>query len=85
MVIRAGVLGHPIAHSLSPRIHGAWFDTLGIEGIYEAVDAPPEEFPDVVKRLADEGWQGVNVTIPHKTAAAQLADHRTEAVDAFGA
>ncbi|MEM1410542.1 MAG: shikimate dehydrogenase, partial [Pseudomonadota bacterium] len=56
-----------------------------IEGVYEAVDASPEEFPDVVKRLADEGWQGVNVTIPHKTAAAQLADHRTEAVDAFGA
>lgn len=84
-MLKAGVLGHPIAHSLSPAIHGHWLHTTGVDGAYGAQDVPPEHFGAVIERLADEGYRGVNVTAPLKAPAAAIADQRSDAVDELGA
>ena len=74
MVIRAGVVGSPIAHSLSPALHGRWLDRLGIDGTYEAVDPGADGFEACIARLRAEGWAGCNVTLPFKGKALALAD-----------
>ncbi|MEM9810792.1 MAG: shikimate dehydrogenase [Pseudomonadota bacterium] len=84
-MIRAAVLGHPIGHSLSPHIHNRWFAEHGLDGTYEAIDASPDDFEAVARRLADEGYAGVNVTIPHKEQALKIAHRATEAARAVGA
>ncbi|WP_336488664.1 shikimate dehydrogenase [Methylobacterium nigriterrae] len=73
-VTRAFVVGHPIAHSRSPLIHGHWLAEHGIAGSYERIDVAPEAFPDFVSGLPGSGFAGGNVTIPHKEAACRLAD-----------
>lgn len=75
MTLRAGVVGYPIKHSLSPLLHGAWLDALGIDGVYAQIEVAPEAFADFVARNRGGGdLVGVNVTIPHKEAALALAD-----------
>ena len=85
MVIKAGVLGYPIGQSLSPFIHGRWFENAGLNGTYEAIAVLPEEFAARVQELAAAGWRGVNVTIPHKAAALAIADNVSDAARAIGA
>ncbi len=85
MTRRAFVVGHPIAHSRSPLIHGHWLAELGIDGTYERIDVAPADFPDFVRSLAAKGFAGGNVTIPHKEAAFALCDTRTERADKIGA
>ena len=58
---RAFVVGHPIAHSRSPLIHGHWLAEHGIAGSYERIDVAPDAFAGFVSRLADEGFAGGNV------------------------
>jgi shikimate dehydrogenase len=70
----AGVIGWPVAHSRSPRIHGTWLNRHGIDGAYVPMAVPPERFAQVVRGLAAAGFAGVNVTIPHKEAAFALCD-----------
>lgn len=82
---RAGVMGWPVKHSRSPRLHGYWLKKYGIAGSYTHVPTPPEDFAAALKRLVDEGWRGANVTIPHKEAALALADEATERARAIGA
>ena len=82
---RACVMGHPVAHSRSPMIHGYWLKTLGIQGAYELKDLTPEEFPDFVKNLGANGYVGGNVTVPHKEAAYRLVESRDAAAEAVGA
>ncbi len=84
-MIRAGVVGHPISHSLSPRIHNQWFEDVGIEGHYEALDVAPKAFEASVMECVDEGWAGLNITIPHKAAALEIAQERSAAAEAVGA
>jgi shikimate dehydrogenase len=67
------LLGHPVAHSLSPRMQNAAFAARGLDWAYVALDVPPELFADAVAGLAALGFAGANVTTPHKVAAAQLA------------
>lgn len=64
--IKAGVIGHPIAQSKSPLIHGYWLNRYGIEGAYDRYDIAPEDLRDEVLRLRDAGLAGFNVTMPHK-------------------
>jgi shikimate dehydrogenase len=78
-------MGHPVAHSRSPMIHGYWLRTLGIAGAYDFKDLTPEAFPDFVTHLAANGYVGGNVTIPHKEAAYRLVERRDEAAEAVGA
>ncbi len=82
----AGIIGWPVAHSLSPAMHNAAFETLGLsEWRYVKLPVPPELFAETVRALPAAGFAGANVTIPHKEAAAELADHATAAVEAIGA
>ncbi|WP_209318376.1 shikimate dehydrogenase [Falsiroseomonas selenitidurans] len=77
---KAGVLGWPVAHSRSPRLHGFWLARHGIDGAYLPLPVRPEHFAEAVRALARLGFAGANVTIPHKEAAYALCD----AVDAVG-
>jgi shikimate dehydrogenase len=70
----AGVVGWPVAHSLSPLIHGYWLKEHTIEGSYVALPVEPENFVRCVGALPLMGFAGVNVTVPHKQAAAALAE-----------
>jgi shikimate dehydrogenase len=68
------LLGHPVAHSLSPRMQNAAFAARALDWVYVALDVDPERFADAVRGLAAAGFVGANVTTPHKLAAAQLCD-----------
>lgn len=83
--IKAGVIGWPIQHSRSPAIHGFWLNKLGIDGSYEKIAASPEDFGQTVVRLQQQGFAGLNVTIPHKQAALTLAREVDDAAQAIGA
>lgn len=63
------VLGHPIHHSLSPQIHSAFAAQTGQALRYTALDVAPADFVATLNRLPDEGFRGVNITVPHKEAA----------------
>lgn len=82
---KACVMGHPVAHSRSPMIHGYWLRTLGFPGAYELQDLTPEAFPEFLTHLDAHGFVGGNVTVPHKEAAFRLVDRRDEAAEAVGA
>ena len=70
---RYGVVGHPVAHSLSPVLHAHFAAAAGIDLEYRQLDAPPAEFAAAVRRFAEAGGRGLNVTLPHKAAALELA------------
>lgn len=84
---RLAVLGHPVAHSRSPAMHGAALAELGLAGewSYEAIDLAPDELEPRVRAMAGEGFVGANVTVPHKGAALALADTLSETAREIGA
>ena len=82
---RACVMGHPVAHSRSPMLHGYWLRTLGIDGSYEFADVPPEKFEEFFRGLKRNGFAGGNITQPHKEAAFRLVDRRERAAETIGA
>jgi shikimate dehydrogenase len=82
---RACVIGHPVAHSRSPLLHGHWLKTLGIAGAYERADVTEHDFPDFLGGLRAQGYVGANITVPHKEAAFRLVDRQDEAAQAIGA
>ncbi len=67
------VLGHPIHHSMSPLIHTAFAAQTGQLLRYTAIDVAPEALETTLKRLPQEGFRGVNITVPHKEAAYSYA------------
>jgi shikimate dehydrogenase len=73
-VIQAGVMGWPVRHSLSPRLHGFWLAHHGINGTYEPLEVRPEDCTEFIKNLPAQGFAGVNVTVPHKETAAAAVD-----------
>ena len=70
----AGVFGHPVTHSRSPRLHGFWLQRYGIDGAYIPLGVAPSGFAAAVRALVDLGFRGANVTIPHKLAAFEICD-----------
>lgn len=84
-MIRAFVVGHPVAHSRSPLIHGHWLDAFGLDGRYERIDVAPDRFSPFLSTLRDQGLAGGNVTIPHKEAAFRLVEARTPRAERIGA
>lgn len=84
-MIKAGVIGWPIEQSKSPIIHQHWLSKYGIDGSYEKIAMSPDWFADGVLDLVDQGYAGVNVTVPHKLAALALADTKTDRAELIGA
>jgi shikimate dehydrogenase len=82
---RAFVVGHPIAHSRSPKIHGHWLHRYGIDGSYEATDVAPVDIAAFLASLPERGFAGGNVTIPHKEAAFAAVVRRDAAAELIGA
>jgi shikimate dehydrogenase len=82
---KAFVVGHPIAHSRSPMIHGHWLRQYGIDGSYRAIDVRPDDFAAFLASLCERGLAGGNVTIPHKEAAFSGATRRDDAAELIGA
>ena len=85
MIPRAGVIGWPVGHSLSPRIHRYWLAELAVPGRYEAVVVPPDWLGDTLDRFRIGGWRGFNVTVPHKETIIPLLDRLDPVARAIGA
>ena len=81
----AGVLGWPIAHSRSPRLHGFWLDRLGIDGAYVPLAVRPEDLALTLRLLPRLGFRGCNLTLPHKEAAVGLVDTLSARAERIGA
>lgn len=82
---RAAVLGHPINHSLSPKLHNYWLARYGISGRYDPMDVTKDDLEATIARLPKQGFVGANVTIPHKVAVMALADHVSDRATLIGA
>jgi len=82
---RAGVIGWPVGHSLSPRIHRYWLAEYNVAGRYEAVVVPPDWLADTVDGFRKAHWVGFNVTVPHKEAILPLLDMVDPMAGAIGA
>ncbi len=81
----AGVVGSPIAHSLSPILHNAAFAELGLDWTFAAFEVAEGELGRALAGLRERGISGLSVTMPHKDAAARLADELTDAAARLGA
>ena len=81
----AGVIGNPIAHSLSPRLHKHWLGRYGLKGDYVPLHVHEEDLEQVVRTLPRMGFVGVNITIPHKVAILDLVDHISDRASLIGA
>lgn len=81
----AGVIGHPIAHSKSPLIHGHWLKQYGVAGEYKAYDIVGENLRDEVLKLRDGGLSGINVTLPHKQAIMDICTTLNDEAKRIGA
>jgi len=82
---RAYIIGHPVAQSRSPMLHGYWLDRYGIAGSYELVDVAPEELEAFFATYREKGWVGGNVTVPHKLAVIPFLDRIDDGAKAMGA
>ena len=81
----AGVIGWPVAHSRSPRLHGFWLDNLKIDGAYVPLAVPPDRLLQVVQALPHMGFAGVNLTIPHKETILSIVDDLDPVAKRIGA
>ena len=81
----AGVIGDPVEHSLSPRLHGHWLKTMGLPGHYVPLRVAPEDLEQTLRAMPKMGFVGANVTIPHKEAVLEIADLVTDRAALIGA
>jgi shikimate dehydrogenase len=81
----AGVMGWPVAHSLSPRLHGFWLEQYRIDGAYVPLPVKPERLEAALRALPDLGFAGCNLTIPHKEAALLVLDEVADEARRIGA
>ncbi len=82
---KAGVMGWPIGHSLSPALHGWWLARHGIDGVYVPMAVQPENLAAALRALPILGFAGCNLTIPHKEPALTLVARRDEVASRIGA
>ena len=81
----AGIIGWPVSHSRSPRLHGFWLERHGIDGAYIPLPIRPADFIPAVRGLVAAGFAGANVTIPNKIAAFEVCDVVDETARRAGA
>ncbi len=80
-----GIIAHPASHSLSPVMHGAAFEELGIDAEYRAFDVRPEDLGAFMKILYKENIHGLNVSMPHKEAVMQYLSEVDDIAESIGA
>ncbi len=85
MIPLAGVMGCPVSHSRSPRLHGHWLHSYGLAGHYVPLHVEPRDLGRVLQAMPQMGFVGANVTLPHKEAVLALADEVTQTARAIGA
>lgn len=83
--MKAAVIGHPIAHSKSPLIHNYWMNEHKIKGTYETIDIAPHDLKEKISDLIDQGFDGFNVTVPHKQNVMTLCDDIDHVAKKIGA
>ncbi len=83
--IKAGVIGWPIEHSLSPKLHGYWLEKYNILGKYKKIPVPKGMLEETLNNLRDKGYAGCNITIPYKEDAFKLMDSLDDTAKAIGA
>ena len=81
----AGVIGCPIAHSKSPQVHRHWLKSLGISGYYVPMHVEANDLEEILRSLPKAGFVGVNLTVPHKERALEIADLVTDRATLIGA
>jgi len=81
----AGVIGWPVSHSKSPRLHGYWLEKHQIDGTYLPLPVHPENFITAVQAMQMMGFKGANVTVPHKENALKIADETSMQAQQIGA
>jgi len=81
----AAVLGHPINHSKSPKLHNYWLSVFNIDGYYIPLDIDPRNFENGIRALSDLGFVGANVTIPYKEKVLKIADKISDRAAIIGA
>jgi shikimate dehydrogenase len=84
-MMKFAVLGHPIKHSLSPVMHAASFASIGFEGSYDKLDVPPDMLMKRLAEMGEEGFGGVNLTIPLKEVAFRELEQLDESAKLLGA
>ena len=84
-MMKFAVLGHPVAHSLSPRMHAANMAAIAFEGTYEKFDVPPGELRQFIRKLQRQGYAGLNITVPHKISVVDILDCKDASVVEYGA
>ena len=85
VALKAGVIGWPIDHSLSPHLHGFWLDQYAIDGEYLPFAVEPDNLESFLHGLAENGRRGTNVTLPHKQATLKIVDHVDDNARRIGA
>ena len=75
------VIGNPIDHSLSPNLHNYWLKELSINGKYESIKTPAKNFKKTIIKLQNEGYKGVNLTLPLKEIALKYLNKKDKIVD----
>ena len=81
----AGVMGWPVMHSRSPKLHNYWFERYGLAGTYVPLAIQPEGLEKALRALPALGFAGCNLTIPHKEQALRIVDHADERARRIGA
>ena len=84
-ILRACVIGNPISHSLSPKLHSYWLNRYGIAGEYTALQVTEDALESTLRDLSKKGFIGANVTLPHKVSVMQYADNITDRATLIGA
>ncbi len=82
---RYAIIGYPLEHSASPRIHNTAFKEYGMDAVYEKLEIDPQEFDAAIGQIKKEDWRGFNVTIPHKQRIMNFLDKIDPAAERIGA
>lgn len=83
--LKAAVMGWPISHSLSPRLHGFWLRQYGIDGRYDALPVEPQNLESALRAMPAQGLRGVNLTVPLKELALSVIDTADDTARRIGA
>ena len=84
-IYKIAILGYPIKHTLSPKMHNYWLKELNINGKYEAIKTPVQNLKKTIKKLCKNGYKGLNLTIPLKEEALKYINKKDKIVDITGA